>query len=49
MLEEKSHLPSVLQSLGCIAESALPVFETREIEVEKFIKEKVLELGEVCI
>lgn len=47
MLEEKSHLPAVLQSLGCIAQAALPVFETREIEVEKFIKENILELGQV--
>lgn len=49
MLEEKSHLPSVLQSLGCIAQAALPVFETREVEVGKFIKENILELGQVCI
>lgn len=47
MLEEKSHLPAVLQSLGCIAQAALPVFETREIEVEKFIKENILELGQI--
>ncbi|KAL3850966.1 hypothetical protein ACJIZ3_012848 [Penstemon smallii] len=43
MLEEKSHLPAVLQSLGCIAQAAMPVFETRESEVEKFIKESILE------
>ncbi|KAG6385675.1 hypothetical protein SASPL_154511 [Salvia splendens] len=43
MLEEKSHLPAVLQSLGCIAQAALPVYETREIEVKKFIKENILE------
>ncbi|KAH6775849.1 binding protein [Perilla frutescens var. hirtella] len=49
MLEEKSHLPAVLQSLGCIAQAALPVFETREIEVEKFIKENILELGQLQI
>ncbi|KAL1566908.1 sister chromatid cohesion protein PDS5 A-like [Salvia divinorum] len=46
MLEEKSHLPAVLQSLGCIAQAALPVYETREIEVKKFIKENILELGQ---
>ncbi|KAL3614925.1 hypothetical protein CASFOL_040586 [Castilleja foliolosa] len=45
MLEEKSHLPSVLQSLGCIAQTAMPVFETRESEIQKFIKENILELG----
>ncbi|XP_004293403.1 PREDICTED: sister chromatid cohesion protein PDS5 homolog A [Fragaria vesca subsp. vesca] len=42
MLEEKTHLPAVLQSLGCIAETAMPVFETRESEIEKFITEKIL-------
>ncbi|XP_040362062.1 sister chromatid cohesion protein PDS5 homolog B isoform X1 [Rosa chinensis] len=42
MLEEKTHLPAVLQSLGCIAETAMPVFETRESEIEKFIIEKIL-------
>ncbi|KAL3627269.1 hypothetical protein CASFOL_028632 [Castilleja foliolosa] len=47
MLEEKAHLPSVLQSLGCIAQAAMPVFETRESEIEKFIKENILEHG--CI
>ncbi|KAJ6756804.1 ANDROGEN INDUCED INHIBITOR OF PROLIFERATION AS3 / PDS5-RELATED [Salix purpurea] len=43
MLEEKRHLPAVLQSLGCIAQAAMPVFETREKEIEKFIKSKILE------
>ncbi|KAJ6779148.1 ANDROGEN INDUCED INHIBITOR OF PROLIFERATION AS3 / PDS5-RELATED, partial [Salix koriyanagi] len=43
MLEEKRHLPAVLQSLGCIAQAAMPVFETREKEIEKFIKNKILE------
>ncbi|CAI9783991.1 unnamed protein product [Fraxinus pennsylvanica] len=43
MLEEKSHLPAVLQSLGCIAQTAMPVFETRESEVEEFIKKNILE------
>ncbi|KAJ9180800.1 hypothetical protein P3X46_009007 [Hevea brasiliensis] len=42
MLEEKRHLPAVLQSLGCIAETAMPVFETRESEIEEFIKSKIL-------
>ncbi|KAF3451892.1 hypothetical protein FNV43_RR07988 [Rhamnella rubrinervis] len=42
MLEEKTHLPAVLQSLGCIAETAMPVFETRESEVEEFIVNKIL-------
>ncbi|OMO76990.1 Armadillo-like helical [Corchorus capsularis] len=42
MLEEKMHLPAVLQSLGCIAQTAMPVFETRESEIEEFIKTKIL-------
>ncbi|KAI3456589.1 hypothetical protein Pfo_013252 [Paulownia fortunei] len=47
MLEEKAHLPAVLQSLGCIAQAAMPVFETRESEIEKFIKENILEHGHI--
>ncbi|KAL2495632.1 hypothetical protein Fot_39389 [Forsythia ovata] len=43
MLEEKSHLPAVLQSLGCIAQTAMPVFETRESDVEEFIRKNILE------
>ncbi|KAJ8760192.1 hypothetical protein K2173_011048 [Erythroxylum novogranatense] len=43
MLEEKRHLPAVLQSLGCIAQTAMPVFETREGEIKNFIKNKILE------
>ncbi|KAK7412751.1 hypothetical protein VNO78_04347 [Psophocarpus tetragonolobus] len=42
MLEEKTHLPAVLQSLGCIAQTAMPVFETRESEIEEFILNKIL-------
>ncbi|CAN4127000.1 unnamed protein product [Withania somnifera] len=45
MLNEKSHLPAVLQSLGCIAQTAMPVFETREKEIEQFIKKNILELS----
>lgn len=43
MMDEKMHLPAVLQSLGCIAQTAMPVFETREREIEGFIKSKILE------
>ncbi|KAL3519260.1 hypothetical protein ACH5RR_017409 [Cinchona calisaya] len=43
MLLEKSHLPAVLQSLGCIAQTAMPVFETRESEIEGFIRKNLLE------
>ncbi|ESQ39921.1 hypothetical protein EUTSA_v10000739mg [Eutrema salsugineum] len=42
MLEDKRHQPAVLQSLGCIAQIAMPVFETRETEVVEFIKSKIL-------
>ncbi|XP_065851682.1 sister chromatid cohesion protein PDS5 homolog A isoform X2 [Euphorbia lathyris] len=42
MLEEKTHLPAVLQSLGCIAETAIAVFETRETEIEEFVRSKIL-------
>ncbi|KAJ6833750.1 sister chromatid cohesion protein PDS5-like protein A [Iris pallida] len=43
MLEERTHLPAILQSLGCIAQSAMPIFETREDEIVGFIKQNVLE------
>ncbi|XP_011628282.1 sister chromatid cohesion protein PDS5 homolog A isoform X1 [Amborella trichopoda] len=43
MLEKKqTHLPAILQSLGCIAQIAMPVFETREEEVLGFIQNEVL-------
>ncbi|KAG4401440.1 hypothetical protein GLYMA_07G268200v4 [Glycine max] len=42
MLEDKTHLPAVLQSLGCIAQTAMPVYETRENEIEEFILNKIL-------
>ncbi|XP_073010251.1 sister chromatid cohesion protein PDS5 homolog A isoform X2 [Typha latifolia] len=43
MLPEKTHLPAVLQSLGCIAQTAMPIFETREEEIVEFIISKILE------
>ena len=49
MLKEKKNLPAVLQSLGCIAEIAMPVFETRESEIETFIKREILEQKHVRI
>ena len=49
MLEEKTHLPAVLQSLGCIAQTAMSVFETRESEIEGFIKRNILECNNVCL
>ncbi|KAG2261739.1 hypothetical protein Bca52824_068818 [Brassica carinata] len=42
MLDDKRYQPSVLQSLGCIAQIAMPVFETRETEVVEFIRDKIL-------
>lgn len=48
MLKEKSHLAAVLQSLGCIAQTAMPVFETRESEIDEFIKKNILECNQVC-
>ncbi|XP_047980009.1 sister chromatid cohesion protein PDS5 homolog A-like isoform X1 [Salvia hispanica] len=47
MLEEKAHMPAVLQSLGCIAQAAMPVFETRESEIVKFIRENIMEIGHI--
>nr|XP_043610025.1 sister chromatid cohesion protein PDS5 homolog A isoform X2 [Erigeron canadensis] len=46
MLEKKTHLPSVLQSLGCIAQLAMPVFETQETKIQGFIKENILGCSE---
>lgn len=48
MLDKKTHLPAVLQSLGCIAQTAMPVFETRESEIEGFIKCEILKCSSVC-
>ncbi|CAN1177240.1 Sister chromatid cohesion protein PDS5 homolog A [Linum perenne] len=42
MLEEKRNLPAVLQSLGCIAQTATSVFETRETEIQEFVKGGIL-------
>jgi len=49
ILEEKTHLPAILQSLGCIAQIAMPVFETREDEIFGFIKHKILECNNVYL
>ncbi|TVU11623.1 hypothetical protein EJB05_45218 [Eragrostis curvula] len=47
LLEEKKvHLPSILQSLGCIAQIAMPIFETREEEIINFITKKILECND---
>ncbi|KAI3682841.1 hypothetical protein L1987_83148 [Smallanthus sonchifolius] len=46
MLEKKTHLPSVLQSLGCIAQTAMPVFETQETKIQNFIKKDLLGCSE---
>lgn len=41
-LEDNTHLPTILQSLGCIAQNAMPIFETREDEIIKFVVRNVL-------
>ncbi|KAL8214756.1 hypothetical protein R6Q57_004205 [Mikania cordata] len=46
LLEKKTHLPSVLQSLGCIAQTAMPVFETQETKIQSFIKKDILGCSE---
>ncbi|XP_010227757.1 sister chromatid cohesion protein PDS5 homolog A isoform X2 [Brachypodium distachyon] len=47
LLEEKKvHLPSILQSLGCIAQIAMPIFETRGEEIINFITKKILECSD---
>lgn len=47
ILEKRTHLPAVLQSLGCIAQTAMPVFETREGEVVEFIMSNILKSSNV--
>ena len=47
MLEERTHLPAILQSLGCIAQTAMPIFETREREIIEFITKNILECSSV--
>ncbi|KVH96669.1 Armadillo-like helical [Cynara cardunculus var. scolymus] len=42
MLEKRTHLPTVLQSLGCIAQMAMPVFETQESKIKCFIRKDIL-------
>ncbi|XP_024520095.1 sister chromatid cohesion protein PDS5 homolog A [Selaginella moellendorffii] len=41
-MESKAHLPTVLQSLGCIAQTAMPVFETRESDVVQYVLKDLL-------
>jgi hypothetical protein len=48
LLEEKKvHLPSILESLGCIAQIAMPIFETRGEEIISFITKKILDCSNV--
>ncbi|KAK1293098.1 hypothetical protein QJS10_CPB17g00422 [Acorus calamus] len=51
MLDRKTHLPAILQSLGCIAQIAMPVFETREGEInaEGDPKTSHGEINELCL
>ncbi|KAM0049108.1 putative sister chromatid cohesion protein Pds5 [Helianthus debilis subsp. tardiflorus] len=46
ILEKRTNLPSVLQSLGCIAQIAMPVFETQESKVIGFIRKSILSCGQ---
>ncbi|KAL5214728.1 hypothetical protein ABZP36_003880 [Zizania latifolia] len=47
LLEEKKvHLPSILQSLGCIAQIAMPIFETMGEEIINFINKKNLDCND---
>jgi hypothetical protein len=45
--EKKMHLPSILQSLGCIAQITMPIFETREEEITNFITKTFFECNDV--
>ena len=47
MLEKRTHLPTVLQSLGCIAQMAMPVFETQESKIDGFIRKDILRCSQV--
>ena len=49
VLEKKTHLPAVLQSLGCIAQTAMPVFETRGNEVEEYVINNILKCDNVSL
>ncbi|XP_031479446.1 sister chromatid cohesion protein PDS5 homolog A-like isoform X2 [Nymphaea colorata] len=42
MLDEGKHLPAILQSLGYIAQIAMPIFETREEEIVGFLSNRIL-------
>ncbi|KAI3718580.1 hypothetical protein L6452_19457 [Arctium lappa] len=46
MLEKRTHLPTVLQSLGCIAQMAMPVFETQESKIKCFIRKDILKCSQ---
>ncbi|KAF6166515.1 hypothetical protein GIB67_005377, partial [Kingdonia uniflora] len=47
MLENKTHLPAILQSLGYIAQTAMPVFKTRETKILEFITSKILKCSNI--
>ncbi|KAF3776312.1 Sister chromatid cohesion PDS5-like protein A-B [Nymphaea thermarum] len=42
MLDKGKHLPAILQSLGYIAQIAMPIFETREEEIVGFLSNRIL-------
>eukprot|EP00252_Welwitschia_mirabilis_P017347 TRINITY_DN3843_c0_g1_i5.p1 TRINITY_DN3843_c0_g1~~TRINITY_DN3843_c0_g1_i5.p1 ORF type:complete len:1350 (+),score=286.92 TRINITY_DN3843_c0_g1_i5:295-4344(+) len=45
MLGTGTHLPAILQSLGCIAQNAMSIFETREGDIINFIYNKLFLLN----
>ncbi|KAJ7523458.1 hypothetical protein O6H91_18G050900 [Diphasiastrum complanatum] len=46
-LEDNNHLATKLQSLSCIAQNAMPVFETREDEIIRFVVRNLLRRNSV--
>ena len=49
MMENEEHLPKVLQLLGCIAQIAMPVFQTEEKRIIKFVCCKLLHKSNVWL
>lgn len=46
-LHSGRNIPTVLQSLGCIAQNSISVYETREGEIMQFMYEKIFQTVEV--
>lgn len=45
--EDNPHLPAVLQSLSCIAETAISIFETQEDDIVRFVVRSLLQKDSV--